>query len=92
MKLLYQIRSDLLLFFPESRELRKFPRREFWPENHREIPGFGNPDVGIGFTWSLMQHLVAVKYCKFRGTATTQKGKFRGKLRQNLRNFAAKLR
>ncbi len=36
------------------------------------------------------QHLVAVKYCKFRGTATAQKGEFRGKLRQNLPNFAAK--
>ena len=35
------------------------------------------------------QHLVAVKYRKFRGTATVQKGKFRGKLRQNLSNFAA---
>ena len=46
----YQISSDLQLFFPENRELRKFPGREFWPENRREIPGFGNPDVGIDFT------------------------------------------
>ena len=36
--------------FPECRELKRFPDREFWFENNREIPGSGFPDIGIDFT------------------------------------------
>ena len=36
--------------FPEIREFKKFPCREFQVRNSREIPGSGIPDVGIDFT------------------------------------------
>ncbi len=50
------------LFFPENRELRKFPGRELWLENHREIPAFGNPDVRIDLT--LQSLTLVLEACK----------------------------